>query len=165
MPITAKLPLAAVPRPITVATPRMISQMGLVCLLAAMNAGAGRRIASMNAHVSTTRAAMASASKSQERAEYAPGLLNSTMPGYRLAAGFGARHDRLSRQAAPFGTASPARLSWRRLEWRRHARSSRPAPDSAAGFAAFARLARPGRLLAPRRASPRSRAWLVPAGS
>ncbi len=87
--MAAKPVLAAVPRPIAVATPRMINHSGLVCLLAATNAWDGRRIASMNANASTTNAAMASTSKSQVSAEYAPGLLKITMPGYRLAAGLG----------------------------------------------------------------------------
>src|SRR5215831_8230321 len=49
----------------TLATPRMISQIGLVCLPAAGNAGLGRRMASTKAHSSTTRAASQSASKNQ----------------------------------------------------------------------------------------------------
>src|SRR5215831_18931266 len=49
----------------TLATPRMISQIGLVCLPAAGNAGVGRRMASTKAHSSTTRAASQSASKNQ----------------------------------------------------------------------------------------------------
>jgi hypothetical protein len=67
MPIAEKLPCAAVPMPIAVATPVMTSHSGLVCLLTATNAFAGRRIASTNANPSKPSAATASASKNQSR--------------------------------------------------------------------------------------------------
>ena len=51
------------PRPITAATPVMMSHSGLLCLPAARNAWDGRVQASMNAQASTTNAARASASK------------------------------------------------------------------------------------------------------
>src|SRR5215472_8409869 len=76
-------PSALYPMPITTATPRMISQMGLVCLPAATNAGAGRRIASMKAHTSTTSAASERASKNQKRGVSAPTVPN-TVPDYPL---------------------------------------------------------------------------------
>src|SRR5579862_2300441 len=84
MPMAANPEDAAVPRPIAVATPVMISQIGLVRLLAATKAADGRRMASTNAHTSTISAARASTSKNQLSAEYAPGLLKITLPGYPL---------------------------------------------------------------------------------
>src|SRR5215469_7624030 len=76
-------PSALYPMPITTATPRMISQMGLVCLPAAVNAAAGRRIASMKAHTSMTSAASERTSKNQKSGVSDPALPN-TVPGYPL---------------------------------------------------------------------------------
>src|SRR5262245_45334117 len=70
-----------------VATPRMISQSGLVCLPAAGNAAVGRRIASMKAHTSTTRAASQSASKNQASGAIAPE--ENTPLGYPVRALYG----------------------------------------------------------------------------
>src|SRR5215470_18881169 len=86
MPMAANPEDATVPSPIAVATPVMISQIGLVRLPAATKAADGRRMASMNAHASTISAARASTSKNQLSTEYAPGLLNITLPGYPLRA-------------------------------------------------------------------------------
>src|SRR5215831_7331285 len=69
------------------ATPRMISQSGLVCLPAAGNAAVGRRIASMKAHTSTTRAASQSASKNQASGAIAPE--ENTPLGYPVRAPYG----------------------------------------------------------------------------
>src|SRR5215831_5927328 len=75
------------------ATPRMISQSGLVCLPAAGNAAVGRRVASMKAHTSTTRAASHSASKNQASGVVTPE--ENTPLGYPLRALYGPRaHDR-----------------------------------------------------------------------
>src|SRR5690349_23233207 len=84
MPMAANPVDATVPSPIAVATPVMISQIGLVRLPAATKAADGRRMASTNAHTSTISAARASTSKNQLSAEYAPGLLKITLPGYPL---------------------------------------------------------------------------------
>src|SRR5215469_15235225 len=75
MPITTPMPAdrfeVALYSPTAPATPVMISHSGLVCFPAAGNAAVGRRIASTNAHTSTTNAATASAQKNQSRGVYA----------------------------------------------------------------------------------------------
>src|SRR5262245_28902940 len=81
----------------TVATPRMISQSGLVCLPAAGNAAVGRRMASMKAHTSTTRAASQSASKNQASGVIPP---ENTPLGYPVRAPYG--------PGASNGAAAPA---------------------------------------------------------
>src|SRR2546430_2935598 len=73
----------------THATPRMISQRGLVCLPAAGNAGVGRRMASTNAHTSATRAASQSASKNQASGVITPA--ENTPLGYLVLAPDGQR--------------------------------------------------------------------------
>src|SRR5881394_3154408 len=73
----------------TLATPRMISQSGLVCLPAAGNAGVGRRMASTKAHSSTTRAASQSASKNQASGVITPA--ENTPLGYLVRALYGPR--------------------------------------------------------------------------
>src|SRR5436190_17698169 len=78
---------ARLPRPMTVATPRMISQIGLVCLPAAGNAAVGRRKASMKAHASTTSAASISTSKNQKSGVIAPPL--NTPLDYPVSAVYG----------------------------------------------------------------------------
>src|ERR1022692_155453 len=72
----------------TVATPRMISQSGLVCFPVATNALAGRRIASMSAHASTTNAATARTKNSHVSGEYAVNPEN-TAPTYLVAVAAG----------------------------------------------------------------------------
>src|SRR5215470_4228202 len=111
MPMAANPEDATVPSPIAVATPVMISQIGLVRLPAATNASDGRRMASMNAHASTISAARASTSKNQLSTEYAPGLLNITLPGYLLQAATwnGTQRSAVAGQRA--GIASMARAS------------------------------------------------------
>src|SRR5215510_1865301 len=75
------------------ATPRMISQSVLVCLPAAGNAALGRRVASMKAQTSTTRAASQSASKNQASPVVTPE--ENTPLGYPLRAPYGpGAHDR-----------------------------------------------------------------------
>src|SRR5882724_6786945 len=71
----------------THATPRMISQRGLVCLPAAGNAGVGRRMASTKAHTSATRAASQSASKNQASGVITPA--ENTPLGYLVRALYG----------------------------------------------------------------------------
>src|SRR5215467_3111457 len=102
----------------TLATPRMISQIGLVCLPAAGNAGLGRRMASTKAHSSTTRAASQSASKNQVSGVITPA--ENTPLDYLVRALYGPRaSDRGGRPGrsrvntvAAAGSRSPGEATW-----------------------------------------------------
>src|SRR5436309_5194727 len=100
---------ARLPRPMTVATPRMISQIGLVCLPAAGNAAAGRRKASMKAHASTTSAASMSTSKNQKSGVIAPPL--NTPLEYPVSAVYGPGW-RPKGPSLPWGIGRPIPQGW-----------------------------------------------------
>src|SRR5271165_186293 len=79
----------APPMPMTNATPSITSQIGLVCLPAAGNAADGRRSASKNAQLSTTKAAKSSTQKNRFTTDSAVGLTMVTASRYLVSGGGG----------------------------------------------------------------------------